>query len=137
MLGLSPQGHNDNLIPDLQKLFRNRNFCIAIGDFNAKHSTWNRGRTDGSGTKIFNVSQASGYDLITPNEPTRVPQRINERPSTIDFGITKNISNSSVKSKTTFLAIIFLSFFNSISITTPNQKIVISSSPGGKNFKTY
>ncbi|GFT87816.1 putative RNA-directed DNA polymerase from transposon X-element [Nephila pilipes] len=87
-----------NLIPDLQKIFRNRNNCLLLGDFNAKHNTWNNSlrSQNQAGREIHRFAHTYGLEIIAPSEPTRIPTRRNERPSTIDFCIAKGLTNTSV-----------------------------------------
>ncbi|GFT78311.1 putative RNA-directed DNA polymerase from transposon X-element, partial [Nephila pilipes] len=92
-----PPKNRDATLPDLQKIFRNRNKCITVGDFNAKHRTWNKGQNQNkTGKLIFDFTQLYGLDLITPPSYTRITQRRREKPSTIDFGITKGIESTTV-----------------------------------------
>ncbi|GFT89659.1 putative RNA-directed DNA polymerase from transposon X-element, partial [Nephila pilipes] len=83
-------------ILDLLKIFRSNNSCIAIGDFNAKHRSWNNGQPNPTGTKIYNLTQSSDLDILVPNEPTRIPPNARSRPATIDFAITKGLSNTAI-----------------------------------------
>ncbi|GFS58605.1 putative RNA-directed DNA polymerase from transposon X-element [Nephila pilipes] len=87
-----------NLIPDLQKIFRDRNNCLLLGDFNAKHNTWNNRHQiqNQAGREIHKFAQTYGLEIIAPTEPTRIPVRRNKRPSTIDFCIAKGLANTSV-----------------------------------------
>ncbi|GFU24986.1 putative RNA-directed DNA polymerase from transposon X-element, partial [Nephila pilipes] len=92
-----PPRTNDATIPDLQKILRNRPVCILVGDYNAKHNSWNHSRRQNrTGTLIKNYTQLYGLDLIAPPVPTRTQVRRNESPATIDFGITKGLNNTSV-----------------------------------------
>ncbi|GFT07741.1 putative RNA-directed DNA polymerase from transposon X-element [Nephila pilipes] len=70
--------------------------CIAIGDFNAKHRSWNNGQPNPTGTKIYNLTQSSDLDILVPNAPTRIPPNARSRPATIDFAITKGLSNTAI-----------------------------------------
>ncbi|GFS68661.1 hypothetical protein NPIL_537041, partial [Nephila pilipes] len=89
--------NRDSTIPDLQKIIRNRPKCILVGDYNAKRTSWNRGGIQNkAGKNIHNFAQLYGLDLITPTVHTRIQVRRNEKPSTIDFGITKGLQNTTV-----------------------------------------
>ncbi|GFU56122.1 putative RNA-directed DNA polymerase from transposon X-element [Nephila pilipes] len=88
------------MIPDLRKIFHNKNICLAIGDYNAKHHSWNPGRRQNAhGNRIYKFARTFGLDLITPTTLTRYPTNENHYPSTIDFGISKGLTNSSVTVK--------------------------------------
>ncbi|GFU48726.1 putative RNA-directed DNA polymerase from transposon X-element [Nephila pilipes] len=88
------------MIPDLRKIFHNKNICLTIGDFNAKHHSWNPGRIQTfQGRKIYEFARTFGLDLITPTTPTRYPTNTIHFPSTIDFGISKGLTNSNVTVK--------------------------------------
>ena len=70
---------------DLQKLTRNRNKFLIIGDFNAKHRSWNNVQSNFKGKILLNDSSV-GYSVLSPNGPTRFSFARN--PSTIDLVLT-------------------------------------------------
>ncbi|GFS57545.1 hypothetical protein NPIL_397591, partial [Nephila pilipes] len=73
-----------------------RDVICPIIDFNAKHRSWNNGQPNPTGTKIYNLTQSSDLDILVPNEPTRIPPNARSRPATIDFAITKGLSNTAI-----------------------------------------
>ncbi|GFS70651.1 probable RNA-directed DNA polymerase from transposon X-element [Nephila pilipes] len=88
------------MIPDLRKILLNKNICLAIGDYNAKHHSWNPGsRQNAHGNRIHKFARTFGLDLITPTTFTRYPTNENHYPSTIDFGISKGLTDSTVTVK--------------------------------------
>ncbi|GFY46800.1 RNA-directed DNA polymerase from mobile element jockey [Trichonephila inaurata madagascariensis] len=94
-----PQTPAQNLITDLQRILRNRTHCFIVGDFNAVHRTWSpHSRTTHCGCKLFNFIRSGGYLMSFPAEPTTVPVRANQRPSTIDFAISCGLDNILVQS---------------------------------------
>ena len=76
---------NKFLKGDLQKLTRNRNKFLIIGDFNAKHRSWNNSQSNSNGKILFNDSSV-GYSVLSPNGPTCFSSARN--PSTIDLVLT-------------------------------------------------
>ncbi|GFU34191.1 nucleic-acid-binding protein from transposon X-element [Nephila pilipes] len=53
--------------------------------------------------EIFNLTEicslkieSSDLDILVPNEPTRIPPNARSRPATIDFAITKGLSNTAI-----------------------------------------
>ncbi|GFX26158.1 hypothetical protein TNCV_2959641 [Trichonephila clavipes] len=95
----SPTSPINSFIPDLIKIFRNRAQGIAVGDYNAKHSTWNRNRRgDLAGTKLLNYANACGFVISAPTDPTRIPHQQNHQPSVIDLGVSCGL-NIAVESR--------------------------------------
>ncbi|GFW12218.1 probable RNA-directed DNA polymerase from transposon X-element [Trichonephila clavipes] len=96
----SPTSPINSFIPDLIKIFRNRAQCTAVGDYNAKHSTWNRNRRgDPAGTKLLNYANACGFVISAPTDPTRIPHQQNHQPSVIDLGVSCGLNNIAVESR--------------------------------------
>ncbi|GFW25859.1 probable RNA-directed DNA polymerase from transposon X-element [Trichonephila clavipes] len=96
----SPSSPINSFIPDLIKIFRNRAQCIVVGDYNARHSTWNpnrRGNT--AGTRLFHYANTSGLVISAPTDFTRIPQQQNHQPSVIDLGVSCGINNIAVESR--------------------------------------
>ncbi|GFU42654.1 reverse transcriptase domain-containing protein [Trichonephila clavipes] len=87
----SPSSPINSFIPDLIKIFRNRTECIAVGDYNAKHSTWNRNRLGNpAGTKLLNYANTFGFVIFAPADPTRIPQRQGHQPSVFDLCVSSD-----------------------------------------------
>ncbi|GFV89565.1 probable RNA-directed DNA polymerase from transposon BS [Trichonephila clavipes] len=96
----SPTSPINSFIPDLIKIFRNRAQCIAVGEYNAKHSTWNRNRRgDPAVTKLLNYANACGFVISAPTDPTRIPHQQNHQPSVIDLGVSCGLNNIAVESR--------------------------------------
>ncbi|GFU19954.1 putative RNA-directed DNA polymerase from transposon X-element [Trichonephila clavipes] len=96
----SPSSPINSFIPDLIKIFRNRTQCIVVGDYNAKHSTWNQNRRGNTaGARLFHYANTCGLVISAPNDPTRIPQRQNQHPSVIDLGVSCGINNITVESR--------------------------------------
>ncbi|GFW16142.1 nucleic-acid-binding protein from transposon X-element [Trichonephila clavipes] len=96
----SPSSPINGFIPDLIKIFRNRAQCIVVGDYNARHSTWNpnrRGNT--AGTRLFHYANTCGLVISAPTDFTRIPQQQNHQPSVIDLGVSCGINNIAVESR--------------------------------------
>ncbi|GFW77536.1 probable RNA-directed DNA polymerase from transposon X-element [Trichonephila clavipes] len=88
--------------PPLQPSYNTRNiviisFCFLtflFGDFNAKHSSWNPGRSNATGNILSNWAVSSAIDIIAPDTPTHFNHNT---PSTvIDIGFAANFSHSNV-----------------------------------------
>ncbi|GFU76076.1 probable RNA-directed DNA polymerase from transposon BS [Trichonephila clavipes] len=96
----SPSSPINSFIPELIKIFRNRAQCIVVGDYNARHSTWNpnrRGNT--AGTRLFHYANTCGLVISAPTDPTRIPEQQNHQPSVIDLGVSCGINNIAVESR--------------------------------------
>ncbi|GFW24947.1 probable RNA-directed DNA polymerase from transposon X-element [Trichonephila clavipes] len=96
----SPSSPINSFIPDLIKIFRNRAQCIIVGDYNARHPTWNpnrRGNT--AGTRLFHYANTCGLVISAPTDFTRIPQQQNHQPSVIDLGVSCGINNIAVESR--------------------------------------
>ncbi|GFW30186.1 RNA-directed DNA polymerase from mobile element jockey [Trichonephila clavipes] len=96
----SPSSPINSFYPDLIKIFRNRAQCIIVGDYNARHSTWNpnrRGNT--AGARLFHYANTCGLVISAPTDPTRIPQQQNHQPSVIDLGVSCGINNIAVESR--------------------------------------
>lgn len=80
-------GENKNYFKgDLKKLTRNRSRFFVIGDFNAKHQSWNNSKANSNGKILFNDLSSGHYSVLFPNGPTCFSSVRN--PSTIDLVLT-------------------------------------------------
>ena len=80
-------GNQKNFLKgDLQKLTRNRSKFFIIGDFNAKHRSWNNAQSNANGNILFNDCSSGYYTIQYPNGPTCFSSSRN--PSTIDLVLT-------------------------------------------------
>ncbi|GBN05498.1 putative RNA-directed DNA polymerase from transposon X-element, partial [Araneus ventricosus] len=82
---------------ELNRIFNSNNKCIAVGDFNAKHSAWSLGRRNQNGNIINDYICNNNLILLAPPEPTHFPHNGNN-PSTLDFGVLKNFSSGDATS---------------------------------------
>lgn len=71
---------------DLQKLTRNRSKFFIVGDFNAKHRSWNNSQSNANGKTLFDDCSSGYYSIQYPNGPTCFSSARN--PSTIDLVLT-------------------------------------------------
>lgn len=71
---------------DLQKLTRNKTKFLIIGDFNAKHRSWNNAQSNSNGKILFDDCSSGFYSVLFPNGPTCYSSVRN--PSTIDLVLT-------------------------------------------------
>lgn len=71
---------------DLNKLTRNKSKFLIIGDFNAKHRSWNNAQSNSNGRLLFNDCTGGHYSILFPNGPTCFSSARN--PSTIDLVLT-------------------------------------------------
>ncbi|GFS57850.1 putative RNA-directed DNA polymerase from transposon X-element, partial [Trichonephila inaurata madagascariensis] len=87
------------LVSDLLKIISNRPECLIVGDFNAKHITWNQHpRPNPAGTVLYNFSRSCGFVITAPGEPTMITRRRNGNDSTIDLGISCGLNNTQARS---------------------------------------
>ncbi|GBM74247.1 RNA-directed DNA polymerase from mobile element jockey, partial [Araneus ventricosus] len=82
---------------ELNRICNSNNKCIAVGDFNAKHSAWSLGRRFQNGNIINDYICNNNLILLAPPEPTHFPHNGNN-PSTLDFGVLKNFSSGDATS---------------------------------------
>ncbi|GFQ81627.1 probable RNA-directed DNA polymerase from transposon X-element [Trichonephila clavata] len=81
----SPRG---TLASDLLRIFRNRNHCLIIGDFNAKHRSWNPlSASTPAGTELYKFAVNCGFLITAPTEATCLTRRAGPG-SIIDLGIS-------------------------------------------------
>lgn len=80
-------GENKNYFKgDLNKLTRHRSRFLIIGDFNAKHQSWNNSKVNSNGKILFRDCTSGLYSVLYPNGPTCFSSVRN--PSTIDLVLT-------------------------------------------------
>ncbi|GBN11497.1 putative RNA-directed DNA polymerase from transposon X-element, partial [Araneus ventricosus] len=89
--------HGNICITELDGVFKTNNKAIAIGDFNAKHRAWSTGHRNKNGDIIHNYICNNSLTILAPPEPTHFPHHFNN-PSTLDFGILKNLSSGEATS---------------------------------------
>ncbi|GBM38933.1 putative RNA-directed DNA polymerase from transposon X-element, partial [Araneus ventricosus] len=82
---------------ELNRIFNSNNKCIAVGDFNAKHSAWSLGRRNQNENIINDYICNNNLILLAPPEQTHFPHNGNN-PSTLDFGVLKNFSSGDATS---------------------------------------
>ena len=73
---------------DLNKMSRRNASFLSVGDFNAKHRSWNCDRANLSGSILFDNAFENQCFVLHPNEPTHFPVDPNKSPSTIDLILT-------------------------------------------------
>ncbi|GFT55630.1 RNA-directed DNA polymerase from mobile element jockey [Trichonephila clavipes] len=93
-----PSSPAQAIVPDLLRIFRNRTCCVVLGDFNAKHKSWNpHSRGNACGAQLHKFSKDCGYLITAPAEPTTVPHSARNIPSTLDFAISCGLSDIRVE----------------------------------------
>ncbi|GFV17282.1 probable RNA-directed DNA polymerase from transposon X-element, partial [Trichonephila clavipes] len=93
-----PSSPAQAIVPDLLRIFRNRTCCVVLGDFNAKHKSWNpHSRGNACGVQLHKFSKDCGYLITAPAEPTTVPHSARNIPSTLDFAISCGLSDIRVE----------------------------------------
>ncbi|GFV89569.1 probable RNA-directed DNA polymerase from transposon X-element [Trichonephila clavipes] len=89
-----PRSPAPSLISDLLRIFRNRSECLAVGDYNAIHRTWNHDdRSNPAGNALHRFARNCGFTITAPADPTWISNRRNGRDSTLDFGVSCGLSN--------------------------------------------
>ncbi|GFT39508.1 RNA-directed DNA polymerase from mobile element jockey [Trichonephila clavipes] len=88
--------HGSINVTELDAILAHNNRTFLFGDFNAKHSSWNTGRSNANGNILSNWAVASAIDIIAP--PPDTPTHFNHNaPSTvIDISFAANFSHSNV-----------------------------------------
>ncbi|GFS77693.1 putative RNA-directed DNA polymerase from transposon X-element, partial [Nephila pilipes] len=74
---------------DLQNLFSNRRNCLAIGDLNAKHTTWNPSGSNTPGRALYRYATHHNLQINAPEQATRQTHRPNN--SIIDICVSKGL----------------------------------------------
>lgn len=72
---------------------------ILMGDFNAKHCSWNCLRNNSAGNVLNNLQQTRNFFVFNPPNPTLYPHQRNRNASTVDL----ILSNSSLTMRLTTL----------------------------------
>ncbi|GFW27002.1 putative RNA-directed DNA polymerase from transposon X-element [Trichonephila clavipes] len=86
--------HGSINVTELDAILIHNNRTFLFGDFNAKHSSWNPGRSNAKGNILSNWAVSSAIDIIAPDTPTHFNHNA---PSTvIDIGFAANFSHSNV-----------------------------------------
>nr|CAI5817867.1 unnamed protein product [Callosobruchus analis] len=75
---------------DLDSLLDFTGPLIAVGDWNAKHSSWGSRRNCPSGIRIYNHSLNSNFFIHSTVEPTHYPYNPEHAPDVIDFAMSRN-----------------------------------------------
>ncbi|CAD6229471.1 GSCOCG00006611001-RA-CDS [Cotesia congregata] len=78
---------------ELDKLIKNTNKAILIGDFNAKHTTWKCKTNNTNGKILFNYANKNNLTILAPDRYTLYPANSNQ-PNIVDFAILKNLNAS-------------------------------------------
>ncbi|GFQ74323.1 putative RNA-directed DNA polymerase from transposon X-element [Trichonephila clavata] len=88
-----PRSPRSALVPDLLRIFRNRNHCLIIGEFNAKHRSWNRLSTGNPvGTELYKFAVNCDFLITAPAEVICLLRRTGSG-SIIDFGISCDLQD--------------------------------------------
>ncbi|GFU20559.1 probable RNA-directed DNA polymerase from transposon X-element [Trichonephila clavipes] len=86
--------HGSINVTELDAILAHNNRSFLFGDFNAKHSSWNPGRSNANGNILSNWVVSSAIDTIAPDTPTHFNH--NARSTVIDIGFAANFSHSNV-----------------------------------------
>ncbi|GBM26398.1 putative RNA-directed DNA polymerase from transposon X-element [Araneus ventricosus] len=76
---------------ELNRIFCSNSQVICFGDFNAKHSSWNIGRSNRNGHLIYDWVNNNNFSIIAPLQPTYFSNSYDMN-ATLDFAVVKNIS---------------------------------------------
>ncbi|GBO39415.1 RNA-directed DNA polymerase from mobile element jockey [Araneus ventricosus] len=76
---------------ELNRIFCSNSQVICFGDFNAKHSSWNIGRSNRNGYLIYDWVNNNNFSIIAPLQPTYFSSSYALN-ATLDFAVVKNIS---------------------------------------------
>jgi Endonuclease-reverse transcriptase len=76
---------------DLVKIFNIRGPLVLMGDWNAKHQSWNNVQSNGKGTDLKDLALSRLFDIHFPEYPTLMPDNKKGELSTVDFVVSKNM----------------------------------------------
>ena len=79
------------------KIFSTCKKVIIIGDFNARHSTWNCVSSNENGRILNKYIDQKTYVLLFTDDYTYYPYNTKNNPSTIDLALIKNIKNINIE----------------------------------------
>ena len=82
------------LATDLAAVFKLGHSVLLTGDLNAKHPQWNCNKKNNQGTVLHDFACVEEIHILSPNSFTHFPTN-NNKPSTIDLTLTKNIETVS------------------------------------------
>ena len=81
---------------DLIKIFQNQEKVIAVGDWNARHSSWHNTNENTVGIQLKRLLDEMALIVVSPDTPTRISNNIDQADSILDFAITKNIQATAI-----------------------------------------
>lgn len=81
---------------DILKLISDNKEFIILGDFNARHTSWNCSSNNTAGNRLFDLQQSCNFYLQYTNEPTYYPHQLNRNPSVIDIVISNSTQDISL-----------------------------------------
>ncbi|GFV51029.1 probable RNA-directed DNA polymerase from transposon X-element [Trichonephila clavipes] len=124
-----PSASTPNFIQDLKKIFRNRNQCLVVGDFNAKHRSWNsNSHNTAPGNALFKFASNNSLIISAPSDPTIIPSQRNRRPAVIDLGLSRGLNSITVESRCELTSdhnpVHFVVHFNFNNSHIPNCKTI-------------
>lgn len=79
---------------DLADVFRTGNKVIIVGDLNARHTSWNCHRNNGSGLELQSYTSRNNRVIMYPPNHTHYPWN-GTTPTTIDLVVVKNVPSIS------------------------------------------
>lgn len=84
-----------DLIHDLNQINNQYTNRFLMGDFNARHRSWNCDSNNTAGNILFHYINNSNNFVTAPADHTYCPVATNMRPSTIDLVLTDSLSSHS------------------------------------------
>ncbi|GFT35960.1 probable RNA-directed DNA polymerase from transposon X-element [Trichonephila clavipes] len=79
---------------ELDAILNHSNKAFLFGDFNAKHSSWNPGRSNTNGNILCNWAVGSALDIIAPETPTHFNAWHTN--NILDIGFAANLAHNDV-----------------------------------------
>ncbi|GFU76121.1 RNA-directed DNA polymerase from mobile element jockey [Trichonephila clavipes] len=79
---------------ELDAILIHSNKAFLFGDFNARHPSWNPGRTNTNGNILCNWAVGSALDILAPDIPTHFNSRHSN--ATLDIGFAVNLSHTEI-----------------------------------------
>ncbi|GFT18435.1 nucleic-acid-binding protein from transposon X-element [Trichonephila clavipes] len=79
---------------ELDAILNHSNKAFLFGDFNAKHPSWNPGRSNTNGNILCNWAVASALDILAPDTPTHF--NTYHTNAILDIGFAVNLSHTEV-----------------------------------------
>lgn len=96
----SPSRLKPLLNNDVQRIFRLGTRVIALGDYNARHNSWNCSTSNKNGRFLWSYCLSHNIEIVFPDEPTHLPACGAAALSTLDILLAKGLQSANFEAVT-------------------------------------